>query len=97
MPSAETEFEHALHQAARECTSRYGYRPTYFLSMLNERGGVATARTLLAKSTPSSGFAKLVVDFARPDLTVEHFVTMPQFSALFSTEEVAKARHWLGR
>ena len=35
--------------------------------MLSERGGVSTARTLLAKSTPSSGLAKLGVDFARPD------------------------------
>ncbi len=36
----DAEFENELRQAARECIERYRYRPTYFLSMLAEHGGV---------------------------------------------------------
>jgi hypothetical protein len=93
----ETEFEEALRSAARECIQQYRYRPTYFLSMLAERGGVTTARTLLGKSVPSSGFTKLVVNYGRPDLTMEHFVATPKYSPLFERDEVAKAQRWLGR
>jgi hypothetical protein len=92
----ETEFENALRGAARECIHKYRYRPTYFLSMLAERGGVTTARTLLGKSAPSSGFTKLVVDYGRPDLTMEHFVATPKYAPLFEPDEIAKARRWLG-
>jgi hypothetical protein len=92
----EEEFEEALRDAARECTTQYKYRPTYFLSMLAERGGVTTARMLLAKSGPSSGFVKLVVDYHRPDLTMEYFVAMPKYSSLFQRDEIARAKRWLG-
>ncbi len=92
----EDEFEEALREAAHECVRKYGYRPTYFLSMLTERGGVATARALLSKPTPSSGFAKLVVDYRRPDLTMEHFVAMLKYAPLFGNDEIAKAKRWLG-
>jgi hypothetical protein len=86
----EAEFESDLRNAARECIAKYKYRPTYFLSMLGERGGVATARTLSAKSTPSSGFIKLIVDHGRPDLTMEHFVATPRYAALFEHDEVLR-------
>jgi hypothetical protein len=92
----ETEFEDALREAARECIQKYRYRPTYFLLMLAERGGVTTARTLLGKSAPSSGFTKLVIDYARPDLAMEHFVRMPKYAPLFERDEIAKAQRWLG-
>ena len=91
----EAEFEEALREAARECAKQYKYRPTYFLSMLAERGGVTTAKALLSKSGPSSGFVKLVIDYHRPDLTVEYFVTMPKYSSIFQKDEIAKAKRWL--
>ena len=93
----DAEFENELRQAARECIERYRYRPTYFLSMLAEHGGVAAARSLLRKPAPSSGFEKLVVDCRRPDLTVEYFVAMPKYAPLFEPAEIAKANRWLGR
>ncbi len=64
--------------------------------MLAECGGVTTARKLLGKSTPSSGFTKLVADYRRPDLTMEYFVAMPKYAALFARDEIAKANRWLG-
>ena len=91
------EFESALREAAQLCIKKYRYRPTYFLSMLGEIGGVATAKTLLAKPVPSEGFTRLVVDYNRPDLTVEHQVLEPKYQELFNPDELAKARRWLGR
>jgi hypothetical protein len=93
----ENELDEALREAASECIEQYGYRPTYFLSMLAERGGITTARRLLRKPRPSSGFTKLVVDYHRPDLTMEHFVSMPKYSPLFGKDEIAKAKRWLGQ
>jgi hypothetical protein len=64
--------------------------------MLEERGGVATAKALLSKPAPSAGFVRLVMDLGRPDLTMEHFVLQQEFQGLFSANELAKARRWLG-
>jgi hypothetical protein len=93
----EIDFENALREAAQICIRQYNYRPTYFLSMLGGRGGVATAKALLSKPTPSSGFSKIIMDFNRPDLTMEHYVSEPKFQTLFSEAEIAKAKRWLGR
>jgi hypothetical protein len=93
----EIDFENTLREAAQICIRQYKYRPTYFLSMLGERGGVATAKALLSKSAPSSGFSKIIMDFNRPDLTMEHYVSELRFQMLFSDAEIAKAKRWLGR
>jgi hypothetical protein len=92
----EVEFEAALREAAQTCIRECKYRPTYFLAMLGERGGVATAKALLSKPSPSEGFTKLVVDLHRPQLTVEHFVSDSKYHTLFSREEIGKAKRWLG-
>ena len=73
----EIEFENDLREAAQCCIRECNYRPTY-LAMLGERGGLATAKALLGKATPSEGFTKLVVDIGRPELTVENFVLEPR-------------------
>lgn len=93
----EMDFENDLREAARICIREYRYRPGYFLSMLGELGGVGTAKTLLAKRTPSAGFTKLVVDYNRPDLTMEHCVLEAKYQSLFAPDEISKARRWLGR
>jgi hypothetical protein len=93
----EIDFESDLREAAQICIRECNYRPSYFLAMLGERGGVATAKALLAKSTPSEGFTKLVVDIGRPELTVENFVLEPKYRDLFTPDERRKAGRWLGR
>jgi hypothetical protein len=47
----ESEFTQAL-EGTVEVARRRGYIPTYFTQMLNEHGGVETAKRLLAKSEP---------------------------------------------
>ena len=93
----ENDFENDLRDAVQRCIRECNYRPTYFLAMLGERGGRATAKALLSKQTPSEGFTKLVVDLNRPELTVENFVLEPKYQELFEPAEIAKARRWLGR
>ena len=95
--SLETQFETSLRDAAQTCAREYKYRPSYFLTMLSERGGVATAKALLSKPSPSEGFTKLVADFNRPDLTVEHFFLEKLYETLFPLEQKAKAKRWFGR
>ncbi len=78
------------HQAAR-----LGYRPTRFLEMVRELGGVAAAHRLLADNKVHDGFAELFL-LGRLDLTVEHHVLLPEFEPLFSPEERVIARARLG-
>lgn len=76
--------------------ARLGYRPTRFLEMVQEYGGLETAHRLLAADKIHDGLAELFL-LGRLDLTVEHHVLLPEYGTLFSETErtVAKAR--LGR
>lgn len=94
--SLSAQFNSAMRLIYDQAVAECRYRPTYFLQMLFEYGGVQTAKRLLAKPHPSDGFTKLVVEFGRPDLTVESLILEPRWSPLFSEAELAKARLWLG-
>lgn len=81
----------AIYDRAR---SEAHYTATYFLSMLAEHGGLATARKLLHAPAISDGFANLW-ERRRLDLTVEALVTQPRYVELFTPEEVSTARYRL--
>lgn len=69
---AEREFHQAMieiHRAAGEI----GYRATVFIGMVQDRGGLATAKALINSSTPSDGYTKLF-ELGRLDLSVEAVV-----------------------
>ena len=72
--------------AKRDCR----YNATIFWNMVLERGGLATAKFLLATDTPSDGLGTLYL-CGRLDLTVEAHVIRPEFRDLFSPEEIAVA------
>lgn len=74
--------------------SKLGYRPTYFLRMVQELGGVEAARRLLANASVSEGFTRLW-EIRRLDLTVEAFALKPEYQALFSDSERCCARQRL--
>lgn len=79
--------------AKRDCH----YTATYFLQMVLDPdggGGVGAAKRLLAKGDVSTGLSRLV-ECGRLDLTVEAHVIKPEFAELFTTEEIATARHRL--
>ena len=94
MSPSEARFHEAMLDVYRNARQRCRYNATYFLQMVGEIGGLATARTLLQRSEPSSGFAELWQCGAL-DLTVEAQVLRPEFADLFSEEERAIARRRL--
>ena len=82
-----------MHQLYLEAKAA-GYNATYFLRMLNEIGGVATAKKLVASTQPSDGFTKLW-EMKRLDLSVEALVLDPKWTMLFSDPERRAARRRL--
>ena len=73
-------------RATKECS----YRPTYFLRMVQDRGGFETARKLLNASRVSEGFTTLW-EKGRLDLSVEAVVLQAPWRDLFTSEELAIA------
>jgi hypothetical protein len=71
-----------------------GYRPTYFLRMVVERGGLDAARALLAEQRVLDGFTELW-NRHRLDLSMEALVLEPRWRSLFTTAELAEARRRL--
>ena len=76
-----------LYHAAVEL----GYRPTYFLRMVNELGGVGAARRLLSTDDLQAGLTRLW-ELRRLDLSVEALVVQEPWKDLFSYEESREAR-----
>ena len=69
--------------AKREC----GYNATYFLQMLHDLRGLATAKRLLSVEGAQYGFEKLW-ECHRLDLTVECLVLRPRYRKLFDEAEL---------
>lgn len=68
------------------------YNPGYFRKMLDDFGGLGTAKKLLSADTTSQGFTKLW-ELGRLDLTVEALVidNKEKYEELFSDEEIETA------
>ena len=90
----ERRFDAAMRNIYDEAAS-LDYRPTEFLRMVGEHGGVETAHRLLAADKIQDGLARLLL-LGRLDLTVEHHVLLPEYRSLFSSEERRVARMRLG-
>ncbi|WP_160051341.1 DUF262 domain-containing protein [Nocardiopsis sp. FR26] len=67
------------------------YTAASFLGMITDLGPLGTARKLLNAPAVSDGFANLW-ERGRLDLTVEALVLRPDFSPLFTDQELARAR-----
>lgn len=76
--------------AKRECA----YTARNFLNMLNDLGGVAAAKRLLAGDKPQYGFTELW-HCGCLSLTVECLVLRSRYRALFADEELDEARQRL--
>lgn len=92
--SLEADFHNAMHEIYRLADKECHYRPTYFLRMLAEHGGLATAKILLAKQHVSEGFTKLA-ELGRLDLSMESLVLENKWRSLFTDRELAIARNRL--
>ena len=75
----------------RRAKSEAKYNATIFLSMLNDKGGLATAKTLINAESQSAGYTALMLA-NRLDLTVEALVVEDmRWRDLFLPEEIARA------
>jgi hypothetical protein len=70
------------HQEKEHCN----YNATRFYQMANEKGGLATAKALLASQEPQSGLTTLW-ECGQLDLSMEALMIDPRFEPLFSEEE----------
>jgi hypothetical protein len=85
-------FDKAMFEIYRRAKDEANYKATIFLKMLTDTDGLTTAKTLINASKPSDGYTALYMK-GRLDLTVEAVVTeSAQWSALFTEEEVRKAK-----
>jgi len=80
-----------IYESARKL--KPPYHATYFLRMVSEHGGKATADRLLATNKPSEGFTELFLR-GRENLrlSVEYLVLQKPWRDLFTNEQLAVAR-----
>ena len=95
---SENELVKQFHQAMigiyKAALDECKYRPTRFLQMVTEHGGVDAAKILINAQEPSDGFTRLW-ECGRLDLTVEAHAIKPEFANLFTEEERQIARRRL--
>jgi hypothetical protein len=86
------DFDGAMFDIYKRAKSEAGYNATIFLKMLNDRGGLDTAKYLINSPRESDGYAALYLRH-RLDLTVEAMVVEnTRWHGLFTSEELMKAR-----
>ena len=84
MPTeAERKFHDTMLNIYRRAKAEAGYNAVRFLGMVNDRGGLETARFLLHASTVSDGYTALW-ERGRLDFTVENTILRTEFWQLFS-------------
>ncbi len=91
--TTEEQFHKAMLNLYHETYKATRYRATAFYHMVNEHGGVETARRLIAKES-TEGFTKLWEE-GRLDLSVEALILKPEFASLFNEIERKRSRERL--
>lgn len=90
----EAGFDRDMRLIYEEAKTECNYNATRYLQMVNEYGGLQTAKKLLASTEPQYGFAKLW-ECGRLDLTVEALVTKEKYRSLFTDDEIEEAKRRL--
>ncbi|OOC54362.1 hypothetical protein NOSIN_11555 [Nocardiopsis sinuspersici] len=85
------DFGRAMVRAYERARDESGFTAPSFQGMLAEQDPVGAAHRLLSGPAVSDGFSNLW-DLGRLDLTVEALVLRPEFSPLFTGEELDRAR-----
>lgn len=88
---AEKKFHDAMANIYNRAKQECGYNAGLFLKMLGIHGGLATAKRLLQSKEVQYGFTELW-QCGRLDLTVEAHVLKPEFSSLFTSDEIMEAQ-----
>jgi hypothetical protein len=92
MSELERQFDRAMLDVYLRAKSEANYNATIFFKMLNDKKGIATAKTLINAAKPSDGYTALY-ERNRLDLTVEAVVVgNPKWHPLFTADELSKAK-----
>jgi hypothetical protein len=91
MDSNEISFNEKMFEIYKLAKKECNYNATRFLQMLNEYGGINTAKKLLASDDLQYGFVELW-QCGCLHLTVEALVLEPEFKDLFTYIERKRAR-----
>jgi len=83
-------FQRDMKHAVDVMIRQLNYHPTVFIRMLSDYGAVGAAKRLLATPRYQYGFEKLF-EHNRLDYSVEAFVVLPWYQALFTPSEVQTA------
>lgn len=89
----ESDFDRDMHHIY-EVARQHDYVATYFLQMLEEHGGVETAKRLLRANQPQTGLYKLW-ELKLLDSSTEALVLKERYQSLFADAEIAEARRRL--
>jgi len=82
------QFDEEMLNIYRRAKLEAGYNASLFLQMLNEHGGLETARILIHKNKVSDGYTALYLR-GRLDITVEAVINdNPKWQALFTPKEL---------
>jgi hypothetical protein len=94
MKDIKLEFDVAMMDIYHRAWSEARYRATRYLQMLQEHGGIETAKILLHAPHVSDGYTALW-ERGRLDLTVEAVILQEKWHSLFSDQEREIARNRL--
>lgn len=86
----ESDFERDMRKIY-EIAHENGYVAHYFLQMLDEHGGVETAKRLLLADQPQTGLYKLW-ELKLLNSSTEALVLKERYRSLFTEAEIAEAR-----
>jgi hypothetical protein len=92
-----SELEDQFNQAmigVYENAKKHEYFATYFKRMIDERGGVGTAKHLLEKQEIQEGLMRLW-NLGLLDQSMEALVVQEQYQPLFTPAEIAEANRRL--
>lgn len=85
------EFEQEIRESIEE-SARIGYHPSRFIKMLQDSDAISVAKKIVASGELQDGFKKLKA-LDRLDLALESIMLKPEFSKLFTKQEL-KAAKW---
>jgi hypothetical protein len=93
--SLEEIFHRRMLQIYVRLRDETGYVAIRFLGAVRRHGGVEYAKQALRRPVNMQGGFHMLREEGRLDMSMEHFVSQPEFSALFTEREIMEARRRL--
>lgn len=86
MTDLERKFHEDMINIYKVANKELGYKPTRFLQLVSEKGGLKAAKILISKQGGTYGF-EVLSEYNRLDLSVENYVLKAEYKELFTEDE----------